>query len=327
MALDSRPARAAAIGGATRARAAGADAATGALRTAPVAPRALDLTAGPRGVLLFHGLSSSPLELLYVARGLHQAGYTVRVPVIEGYTHGLAGAGVRERRRWRDAALAEFDRMRTRVDDLAVGGLCIGAVLALHVATARPRAVAALLCLSTTLHYDGWGQDRWRWLLPLLPLVPFVPFAGRIAVPEHPSFGVKDERLRAWISTQMRETGTSDAGAAKLRAHDLYQAKRLADETRRKLATIEAPTLVVHARADEAASPRSARDVADGVNSANVRCVLLDDSFHMITIDREKTHVLDELRRFLASSGGGAPEAPRRDSRSTPRSAAHVDAR
>ena len=267
-------------------------------------PRALQLDGGPRGVLLLHGLSSGPQELQFLARGLHRAGYTVRVPVIEGYSYGSFGQrGVdhthdhtHHHTYWAAQALAEFDAMRARFDSLAVGGLCIGAVLALRVAALRSPMVSALLALSTTLHYDGWATP---WTRRLLPLARGVPLVGRIAVREGPPFGLKDERMRAWVATQMREAGNSDAGGATLRVRDLLQAHSLMADARRRLPDITAPTLLLHAREDDAASPRSAFEVAQRVSSTQVRCVLLGDSYHMISIDREKHRVLAEMRDFL----------------------------
>ena len=263
-------------------------------------PRALQLDGGPRGVLLFHGLSSGPQELQFLARGLHRAGYTVRVPVIEGYSYGSFGQrGVdhtHHHTHWAAQALAEFDAMRARFDSLAVGGLCIGAVLALRVAALRSPMVSALLALSTTLHYDGWATP---WTRRLLPLARGVPLVGRIAVREGPPFGLKDERMRAWVATQMREAGNSDAGGATLRVRDLLQAHRLMADARRGLPDVTAPTLLLHAREDDAASPRSAFEVAQRVSANEVRCIILSDCYHMISIDREKQRVLTELRTFL----------------------------
>ena len=62
---------------------------------------------------------------------------------------------------------------------------------------------------------------------------------------------------------------------------------------------IVAPTLLVHARDDDAASPRSAFEVASGVSSERVHCVLLNESYHMISIDKEKARVLSEMKDFL----------------------------
>ena len=49
------------------------------------------LPGGDRAVILFHGLSSSPLEVQLLGRGLQRAGYTVHLPYLPGY--GDDGAG------------------------------------------------------------------------------------------------------------------------------------------------------------------------------------------------------------------------------------------
>ena len=193
--------------------------------------------------------------------------------------------------------------MRQQCESLAVGGLCIGALLSLHVAARRPDAVSHVLALSTTLHYDGWAAPRSRWLLPLARLVPWL---GKLAVKEREPFGLKDERLRAWIAAQMKESGGSDAGAANLKVRDLLEAQNLMRVVRQGMKQIKAPTLLLHARDDDAASPRSAFEVASGVSSDRVHCLLLNDSYHMISIDQEKARVLSEMKDFLQ----GAPLGP-----------------
>lgn len=269
-------------------------------------PKALHLPGGRNGVLLFHGLSSTPLELQFLARGLHRAGYTVRIAVIEGYSHGLPATRPTNHLDWVEAALAEFDRMRAQCDSLAVGGLCIGALLSLVVAARRPEQVSHVLSLSTTLHYDGWAAPSTRWLLPLARVLPW---AGRIAAREREPFGLKDERLRAWVAAQMRESGGSDAGAAVLRVRDLLQAQDLMGVVRQGLDQVRAPTLLIHARDDDAASPRSAFEVASRVSATRVHCVILKDSYHMISIDKEKARVLAELKDFMRQNAPAA-EAP-----------------
>ncbi len=269
---------------------------------AGVGPKPLQLDGGARAVLLFHGLSSGPQELQFVGRGLHRAGFTVRLPVIDGYSFGTFGDRAAGAAQWQARALAEFDLLRERFDSVAVGGLCIGAVLALRVAELRGSQVEAALAMSTTLHYDGWATP---WTRRLLPLAHGVPLAGRIKVRERDPYGVKDERMRAWIAAQMRAAGHSDAGAATLRVRDLLQARRLMACTRRELDRVSAPVLLLHARHDDAASPRSAFEVAERVSAARVRCVLFGDSYHMLSIDHEKHRVLAELCDFI-----GAPPHP-----------------
>lgn len=259
-------------------------------------PTTLHLQGGSHGVLLFHGLSSTPAELNYLARGLNRAGYTVRVPVVEGYSHGLGTRKDKGHQDWTAAALAAFDSMRSQYATVSVGGLCIGSLLALSVTAARPGLVSTTLGLSTTLRYDGWANP---WTRHLLHLLRYVPIAREMRVREREPFGVKDERLRALIAKQMRASGTSDAGASQLRVQDLLEAQQLGRRIRRSLHSITTPTLLIHAKEDESASPRSSFEVAKGVSSRHVKLVLLSNSYHMISIDRERARVLGELKGFL----------------------------
>lgn len=256
----------------------------------------LQLSAGSHAVILYHGLSSSPLELQYLARGLNRAGYTVRLPVIDGYTHGRPSSEPRRCEDWIEDALSEFDMMQGKYASVTVGGLCMGADLALCVAAQRSSLIAGVIAMSTTLHFDGWATT---WTRRLLPLAPFFPFTGRIAVKESEPFGLKDERLRKFIAAQMKVSGGSSAGAAVLRVRDLLQARRLMRKTKLALKEISAPTFVMHAREDDVASTRSAYDVVAGVQSTQVQCMMLNNSYHMISIDQEKAKVLSELEDFV----------------------------
>lgn len=258
--------------------------------------RPLRLAGGAHAVLLFHGLSSGPQELQFLARGLQRAGHTVHVPVIPGYSYHGTGHAMRPRAHWVAAALAEFDALRATHARVAVGGLCIGALLALRVAALRAPDVAQVLALSTTLHYDGWATP---WSRRLLPLATWVPWAGRIGVREYPPYGVKDERLRTWIAAQMKDTGNSQAGAAVLRVRDLLEARRLMAEVRQGLASISAPLLLLHAQRDDVASLRSAFEVGHGSRSSRLAYAVFHDSYHMLSIDREKGAVLAKMIDFL----------------------------
>lgn len=267
------------------------------------ASQAIHLPGGRAGVLLFHGLAAAPANLKYIARGLHRAGFTVRVAAVPGYTRGFAASGATGHRDWADAALEQFDRLRAQCDTLAVGGISIGALLALHVAARRPDEVSHVLAMSTTLRFDGWAAPRRRWLLPLATLVRQ---AGRIPVKEREPYGVKDDRLRAWIAAQVRESHASGDSIPPMRIHDLLEARRMMHWVRQDLKAVKAPTLLIHARDDEMATPRSAFDVASGVSSERVNCVLLNDSYHLVAIDKEKARVLAEMRQFMES----APHEP-----------------
>ncbi|MGC4061337.1 MAG: hypothetical protein QM749_11040 [Aquabacterium sp.] len=63
-----------------------------------------------------------------------------------------------------------------------------------------------------------------------------------------------------------------------------------------------APTLLVHAKEDECSTPRSSYEVANRVQAMHTRVVLLNNCYHMISIDLEKERVLSEMLQFLSHS-------------------------
>jgi carboxylesterase len=243
-------------------------------------------------ILLFHGLASSPKELAYIAQGLRAGGFEVTIPELKGYTHTLLNGSKYDM--WVNLALDEYDKLQSKHTNIIVGGLCIGALLALYVA--QNRKVHKVLALSTTLYYDGWGN---HWTRLLLPLRPFVPFAGRISIRERSPYGVKNIRLRTLIAKQMKHRGTSRAGASWLLVSDIYEANQLAKAVEINLSSITAPILLLHAEDDEISTLKSAYTVMRKSSSKIIRCTILTNSYHMISIDNDKWLVVTEILSFI----------------------------
>ena len=267
------------------------------------------LTAGDDAVLLLHGLAGSPLEMRYVANALHRDGFSVEVPHISGYGYGSAASHWRE---WYAHVVASFERLKRDYRTVSVGGLCIGAVLAISLAAEKRAEVAALSLMSTTLFYDGWGLPWYRFLMPL---GFYPPLRSRYAYREREPFGIKNAILRQRIARLMK-LGFSEAGAARTTMDHLFHASRLIRHAIGKLGEIMAPALVIHAIDDDTASTKSADLVVDRIGSSEVRKIYLDDSYHIITMDNERERVARETSAFVrehvtAAPAGTATAAPR----------------
>ena len=271
-------------------------------------------------VLLLHGLCANPLELMPLGRVLREAGYVVEIPALPGY--GVAAAPsagrrapVTDYRDWLSQARGHYERLQAAHEQVVLGGLCMGAVLALGLAA--DRAPSALLLVSTTLHFDGWNVSPWRRLLPLAYLPPLRQL---LSFRETAPYGLKNERLRAWVAQAMASAQVSAAGAARLPAASLYQASRLLRHVRSSLNRIETPTLVLHASEDDVAGPRSVHELQQRLGrTPEVRW--FHDSYHMLTLDNERVAVAAEARDFLqrtlvAGPAAGAALFPFSDARS-----------
>src|ERR1700741_5085481 len=105
-------------------------------------PTSLFLPGDDHAVLMLHGLSSSPLELRFLARYLNAEGFTACAPVLPGYSAGSEEAAMEA---WLDAAVREYDALAARFAHVSICGLSIGAALALTLAHRRPQAQAVAL--------------------------------------------------------------------------------------------------------------------------------------------------------------------------------------
>jgi carboxylesterase len=260
----------------------------------------ISLVAGEDAVLLLHGLAGSPREMRYLAKLLHRWGYSVAVPHIPGYGHGGKAT---DWRNWHDHVSGIFDNLRREYRTVSVGGLCIGAVLALSLAAEKSRDIAALSLLSTTLAYDGWSIPWYRFLLPL----GYYTFLRRTySYPEREPYGLKNELLRKRIARAMQQEALTEIGASSIPMNHIYQATRLIGHVKRNVGHVEAPALVVHAVDDDTASIKSADFVVAHIGSRNVRKVVLSDSYHIVTMDNERELVARETRDFFQEQIGSA---------------------
>lgn len=262
----------------------------------------IHMPGGKNAILLLHGLYGNPLEMQYIGRKLHRAGYTVEIPYIHGC--GVADTSLRHTtpwEKWRKQVEAHFAKMRREYSQVSVAGLCIGADLALALALDHSAEIHALCLYSTTLYYDGWNVTRWR---HLRALAYYSPLRYMLSYHERHPYGLKDERIRQWVATQMKKGVETAAGAAKSPFTGVYQAERMMRYLRRNLGRVTVPTLILHAQEDDFASPKSADLVESRVSSSTVRKVILHDSYHIITLDNDKDRVAQETLDFIQAQTG-----------------------
>ncbi len=259
---------------------------------------AINLPGGKHAVLLIHGLQGSPTEMLPLAKRLNQAGFHVSVPHFTGYGYhdGDTPRSVTPWRDWHAQVRAEVSRLRQSHDSVCIGGLCMGAVLALSVSMETELEVTALSLLGTTLYYDGWSIPWYRFVLPIGYYTPFRYF---YKYPGRPPFGIKNEQLRKWVIREMNHKESSVAAVSDLCLPAIHEAELLMAHVKKNIARVRTPSLIMHAVEDDVSTPRSADFVEKHIGAGMVEKVLLHNSYHMLTIDNEREKVAADTTRFF----------------------------
>ncbi|EQD66174.1 alpha/beta hydrolase fold protein [mine drainage metagenome] len=134
-------------------------------------PKQVDylLPGGRHGVLLIHGLTGTPAEMRFVAKGLNRRGYTVYAMQLAGHCGSVEDLLATGWRDWAASVREAAAKLGTQVDKLFVGGLSMGALLALNYVLEQPETVHGMALYSTTFRYDGWAVPtiaKFSFLLP-----------------------------------------------------------------------------------------------------------------------------------------------------------------
>jgi carboxylesterase len=260
--------------------------------------RSLRFAGGPQGFLLIHGLGGTPVEMRYVAQGLARAGYTVHVPQLAGHCGTAEELQATTWRDWYESVEDEHHRLRENCRTIIVGGLSMGAILALHHAAQHPGDVSALALYAPSLRLDGWGIPWYSDLFCLVRqkwLAKLFPFAER-----HP-WGIKDVRVRAIVEQAIKSGDSSRAGIAALPGTLMLELRWLVQRVKAELAQITQPALIVHPREDDRASLRNVYFLQDHLRGPT-QTVVLDDSYHVVTLDRQRQLVVQRTLDFLSQT-------------------------
>jgi carboxylesterase len=250
---------------------------------------------GREGVLLVHGLGRTPDEMRLLGKGLNRAGFTVVGVQLAGHGGGedeLLASGWKD---WYASVESAADELRGQVDRVFVAGASMGSLLALRLAAVRPDWVAGVGVYGATFRYDGWSAGWAARVAFLLPLFKRLGIGRHRRFLQWPPRGFHEERLRDHFG---RGPVASEADRAGDPWHALAEAVALARDVRRRLPAVSAPCFVAHALDDEVASTGNADLVARHVRGP-VEMLLLADSYHMITIDRERRMLIERSADFF----------------------------
>jgi carboxylesterase len=237
--------------------------------------------------------------LKFVAKGLARAGFTVHCPQLAGHCGDESDLLATDWHDWYATVEVGLDTLRKRCDTVIAGGLSMGAVMALHLAAQRRDEVHGLALYAPTLWHDGWAMP-WSvfWLrFGVLSAIGHRLFARFYSFTEVEPYGIKDPAIRAVVLSAMTSGDTTRAGILVTPGAAIYQHCELVDVVKRELKSIAAPTVLIQARDDDMASLKNSEYLQRHLRGP-VSTVILDDSYHIVTVDRQRDLVIEASAAF-----------------------------
>jgi carboxylesterase len=226
------------------------------------------------GVLLSHGFTGSPASMKPWAEHLHAQGFGVSVPRLPG--HGTRWQDMQRTtwQDWYDEITRAFEKLRSDHDKIVVAGLSMGGALALRLAADRAREIDGVILVNPAVNID-------RWDVKLLPVLKHV-------VPATPG-----------VANDIKKPGVDEHGYPRTPLKAAHSMLRGYKALCADLPKVTCPVLFFRSVEDHVVDPSSSRIIMGGLSSRDVTERMLEDSYHVATLDNDAPAIFEESAEFI----------------------------
>jgi carboxylesterase len=229
---------------------------------------------GPIGAVLCHGFTGTPQGMRPWGQHLAGAGLSVRVPRLPGHGTTVQEANLTTWHDWYAELERNFLELSTQCDQVFVMGLSMGGTLAIRLAEEHGDEISGLVLVNPSL----LTKRPDRFLLPALRLV--VPtWAG--------------------IGSDIKKPGSVELAYDRLPMKAAYSLSKLWATTRADLGKVTQPILIFRSAGDHVVEPDSTVLLKQKVSSADVREVVLENSYHVATLDNDAPTIFEGSVDFV----------------------------
>lgn len=236
-------------------------------------PKPFTFEGGDRAVLLLHGFTGNSADVRMLGRFLEKKGYTCHAPIYKG--HGvppeqLVHTGPEDW--WKDVMNAYQHLKDQGYEKIAVVGLSLGGVFSLKLAYTLPILGVVPMCAPMYIKSEE------------------IMYQGILAYARE--YKKREQKSPEQIEQEMFEFKQTPMNTLKA-------LQELIRDVRNNVDMIYAPTFVVQARHDEMINTDSANIIYNGVESTLKDIKWYEDSTHVITLDKERDVLHEDVYNFL----------------------------
>jgi carboxylesterase len=232
---------------------------------------------GRIGVVVSHGFTGTPASMRPWAEHLAAAGYTVRLPRLPGHGTTWQDANTTTWSDWYAEIERAYEQVAARCDQVFAVGLSMGGTLVTRLAELKGEQISGLVLVNpayATTRFDAKFARYIGWAIPSRP----------------------------GIASDIKKPGVEESGYDRTPVKAFASLQRLWSVTRADLSRITAPVLLYRSREDHVVEPLSAQLLRAGATATSVREVVLDNSYHVATMDNDAQTIFDGSVEFIATT-------------------------
>ncbi|OEH86827.1 hypothetical protein BHU72_00740 [Desulfuribacillus stibiiarsenatis] len=232
------------------------------------------LPGGNIGILLIHGFTGSPAEMHAMGEYLHRLGYTVYAPLLAGHGTTVQDMAKTCWTDWWQSVTQGYEKLKLEGCTEIIGcGLSMGGILTLKLALNYPLKALVTMCAPIYL------TDSRAYLSGLLKYVKKYQDKNNT----HPY-----EDMEAYqLAYQQMPLAC------------IPSLLELINQVRPLIRHIETPALVLQSELDQTVQPKSGEYIFQELRSWKKEYITYSKSGHIITIDKERKHVFQDVANFL----------------------------
>jgi len=226
------------------------------------------------GVLLCHGFTGTPQSMHPWGEYLAERGYTVRVPLLPG--HGTTWQEM-NRTGWQDwysCVDKAFRALHENCERVIVGGLSMGGALSLQLAQEHGPRISGLVLVNPAVKFD---DPRSR----LLPVMKHL--VGSLE----------------GVGNDVKKPGVTELAYTRTPLKAAHSQMIAWQSVIRDLPEVTQPVLLLRSPQDHVVPASSSALILSRISSRDVTEILLEDSYHVATIDNDAPRIFDESAKFI----------------------------
>jgi carboxylesterase len=226
------------------------------------------------GVLLCHGFTGTPQSMRPWGEFLADRGYTVRIPLLPGHGTTWQEMNATTWQDWYGCVDSSFRELHQTCERVVVGGLSMGGALSLQLAQEHGPRISGLVLVNPAVKFD----DPRNRLLPVLKHV----------------LGSVDA-----IGNDVKKPGVTELAYSRTPLKAAHSQMVAWKSVIRDLPEVTQPVLLLRSTQDHVVPASSSALVLSRISSRDVTETLLEDSYHVATIDNDAPRIFDESAKFI----------------------------